>query len=70
MLALATLRIAATYYVFNHTADEPGHIAAGMQWLDQGVYTNESQHPPLARIAAAFGPSWWDVAPPTSRTGI
>ena len=56
LLALATLRIAATYSVFNHTADEPGHIAAGMQWLDQGVYAYESQHPPLARVAGAFGP--------------
>ena len=56
LLAFATLRIAATYSVFNHTADEPGHIAVGMQWLDQGEYTYEFQHPPLARIAAAFGP--------------
>ena len=56
LLAFATLRIAATYSVFNHTADEPGHIAVGMQWLDQGAYTYEFQHPPLARIAAAFGP--------------
>jgi hypothetical protein len=56
LVAFATLRIAATYSVFNHTADEPGHIAVGMQWLDEGVYTYESQHPPLARVAAAFGP--------------
>jgi hypothetical protein len=56
LLALATLRIAATYSVFNHTADEPGHMACGMQWLEQGVYTYEAQHPPLARGAAAFGP--------------
>ena len=56
LLALATLRVAATYAVFNHTADEPGHIAVGMQWLDEGRYTYESQHPPLARIAVAFGP--------------
>jgi hypothetical protein len=56
LIALATLRIAATYAVFNHTVDEPAHIAAGMQWLDEGVYTYESQHPPLARVAGAFGP--------------
>ena len=56
LLALASLRIAATYSVFNHTVDEPGHIGCGMQWLDLGVYTYESQHPPLARVAVAFGP--------------
>ena len=56
LVALATLRIAATYPVFNHTADEPGHIAVGVQWLDEGRYTYEAQHPPLARIAVGFGP--------------
>ena len=53
---LATVRIAATYTVFNHTSDEPAHIACGMEWLDQGVYRWEPQHPPLARVAAALGP--------------
>ena len=56
LVAFATLRIAATYTVFNHTVDEPAHIAAGIQWLDQGVYRLEPHHPPLARIAMAFGP--------------
>src|SRR5207248_6982316 len=49
-------RIIATYTVFNHTADEPAHVACGMEWLDQGVYRWEAQHPPLARVAAALGP--------------
>jgi hypothetical protein len=53
---LATARIVATYAVFNHTIDEPSHIAAGMEWLDKGTYTWEAQHPPLARVAAAIGP--------------
>lgn len=56
LLGLATLRIATTYSFFNETVDEPGHLACGMQWLDQGVYTYESQHPPLARVAVAFLP--------------
>lgn len=56
LVALATLRIALTYSVFNHTADEPGHIAVGVQWWDEGKYTYESQHPPLARIAVGVGP--------------
>ena len=53
---LASARIVATYTVFNHTFDEPIHIACGMEWLDKGTYTCEPQHPPLARVAAALGP--------------
>ena len=56
LVALATVRIAATYTVFNHTADEPAHVACGMEWLAQGEYRWEPQHPPLARVAAALGP--------------
>src|SRR5579863_6716235 len=56
LILLATVRIAATYTVYNHTSDEPAHIACGMQWLDKGVYQWEPQHPPLARVAAALGP--------------
>jgi hypothetical protein len=52
----ASARIIATYNVFNHTFDEPVHIACGMEWLDKGVYTWEAQHPPLSRIMAALGP--------------
>ncbi|HEY1241477.1 MAG TPA: glycosyltransferase family 39 protein, partial [Bryobacteraceae bacterium] len=51
---LASARIVATYSVFNHTYDEPAHVACGMEWLDQGLYRWEPQHPPLARVAAAF----------------
>src|SRR5437868_6602673 len=53
---VATVRIIATYPVFNHTFDEPAHIATGMEWLDRGSYTWEPQHPPLARIFCALGP--------------
>ena len=56
LIAIASVRIAATYTVFNHTSDEPAHIACGMEWLDKGVYQWEPQHPPLARVAAALGP--------------
>src|SRR5580700_8376617 len=47
---IATLRIVATYPVFNHTIDEPAHIACGMEWLSKGTYRLEPQHPPLARV--------------------
>lgn len=55
-VCIATLRIAATYPVFNHTIDEPAHIACGMEWLEKGTYNLEPQHPPLARIFSALGP--------------
>ncbi len=56
LTVLASARIIATYSVFNHTFDEPFHVACGMEWLDKGTYTCEPQHPPLARVAAALGP--------------
>jgi hypothetical protein len=56
LILLASVRIVATYKVFNHMVDEPGHIAAGMEWLDKGVYQWEAQHPPLARVVSALGP--------------
>ena len=56
LVLAASLRMAATYTVYNHTSDEPAHIACGMEWLDQGRYTWEPQHPPLARVAVALGP--------------
>jgi len=56
LILIASVRIVSTYTVFNHTSDEPNHIACGMEWLDKGTYTYEAQHPPLARVAAALGP--------------
>lgn len=46
----------ATYHVFSPTADEPEHLAAGLQFLSEGVYEYERQHPPLSRVAVALGP--------------
>ena len=56
LVALASIRIVSTYTVFNHTIDEPIHLACGMEWLDKATYTCEPQHPPLARVAAALLP--------------
>jgi len=56
LIAIGSARIVATYTVFNHTVDEAGHMAAGMEWLEKGAYTWEAQHPPLARVSAALGP--------------
>ena len=55
-IIVATIRIVTTYQVFIHTADEPVHIACGIEWLDKKVYQYEHQRPPLARVAAAIGP--------------
>ena len=55
LVIFAVARIVATYRVFNQTFDEPAHIACGLEWLDEGQYRYEHQHPPLARVAAALG---------------
>lgn len=56
LLAIALMRITATYSVFNQTWDEPAHVAAGMEWLSRGTYSYEPLHPPLARVMVALGP--------------
>lgn len=56
LVLLGSLRIAATYPVFNHTVEEPAHIAGGMEWLDKHAYKLEPRHPPLARVMDALGP--------------
>src|SRR5580693_9042603 len=55
-VAIASARIISTYTVFNHTVDEPAHIACGMEWLDKGTYHYEAQHPPLSRVMTAVLP--------------
>ena len=47
---------ASTYGVFNDTIDEGIHIACGLEYWQNGEYTNEPQHPPLARAAVALLP--------------
>jgi len=56
LVLVATLRIASTYNVFNHTVDEMFHIACGVEWWSRGTYVEEAQHPPLQRILVGFGP--------------
>lgn len=56
LCAAAVVDIAAGYRTFSQAYDEPAHVACGMEWLDKGKYTLEPLHPPLARVAAAFGP--------------
>lgn len=56
LIRIGSARIVSTYNVFNHTVDEPTHIACGMEWLSKGTSHYEDQHPPLSRIAVALGP--------------
>jgi len=56
LLATGIGRIVSTYHVFNHTIDEPSHIACGIEWWEKGTYTIEAKHTPLARISVALGP--------------
>lgn len=56
LLAVGIGRIAGTYHVFNHTIDEPSHLACGIEWWESGVYRIETKHTPLARISIAFLP--------------
>src|SRR5215472_10514832 len=56
LVVIGSLRIIATYTVFNHTIDEPDNLAAGMEYLSTGRFLYEDVHPPLARVMAAVGP--------------
>lgn len=42
--AVMCARIAVICFTFTQTFDEAAHIAAGMEWLDKGVYAYESAH--------------------------
>lgn len=56
IIGIGAFRIIATYHVFSLTWDERFHIGAGMEWLADGRFTYEPQHPPLARVFTALGP--------------
>jgi hypothetical protein len=56
LVAIATLRIVATWHVFANTGDEPAHLAAGMQYLSQHAYNYDRQHAPMACMMGALGP--------------
>jgi hypothetical protein len=56
LLLAGAIRIAATWNVFSETADEPMHLAAGLQVLTDGEYALQLQNPPLPRVLIAIGP--------------
>lgn len=61
LVVLAVARVAGTYRVLTQTIDEPVHLAAGMEVLDQGQFSYNLMHPPLSRLPIALGP-WLDGA--------
>src|SRR5664279_2147735 len=56
LIGVGIARIVSTYHVFNHTIDEPSHLACGIEWWEKGTYTIEAKHTPLARISIAVLP--------------
>src|SRR3954471_6886419 len=56
MVLIAAARIASTYSVLSVTADEPAHLACGMEYLANHTFQREPKHPPLPRAAAALLP--------------
>ncbi|HJW93367.1 MAG TPA: glycosyltransferase family 39 protein [Thermoanaerobaculia bacterium] len=52
--AVAVIRVAATFHIFNATTDEPSHIANGYAWLTGAPYPRDLLHPPLAQALAAL----------------
>jgi hypothetical protein len=54
LIAVTLLRLIDHYRVTSATYDESCHIAAGMELVDQGKYTYDIHHPPLARVVPAL----------------
>lgn len=48
--------IVGTYSRLSHTWDEPTHIVAGLEWLEIGHYTLQTENPPLSRVPFAIIP--------------
>ena len=48
--------IVTTYQSLSHTVDEPTHVAAGLEWLEDGRYLLHTESPPVARVMSALLP--------------
>lgn len=53
---LGTACIASTYARLSHSWDEPTHVAAGLELLQYGRYTYQTENPPLSRLTIAVWP--------------
>jgi len=53
---VSTAAIVATYSRLSNTTDEPIHVVAGLEFLQDGRYAFWTENPPLARVALAIIP--------------
>ena len=67
---IGVARIASTYREFTQVVDEPGHIAGGMQLLQDGAYDIEMAHAPLGRLFDALGPYFAGLRMPPARQRV
>jgi len=63
LVAIASCRIVSTYDSLSLTADEPYHLACGMQYVANHTYNYDPQNPPLSRAVQALGPYLIGVRP-------
>jgi len=56
VVIVAVVRVASTYAIFSETNDEPMHVSAGLQLLEQHRYDVQTANPPLPRLVLAAGP--------------
>jgi 4-amino-4-deoxy-L-arabinose transferase-like glycosyltransferase len=56
LILVAVMRMAATFHVFAHTADEPTHVGAGLELIQNGTYWLHRDNPPLPRVIMAIAP--------------
>jgi 4-amino-4-deoxy-L-arabinose transferase-like glycosyltransferase len=62
--------IIGSYSRLSHTWDEPTHIVAGLEWLETGRYTFQTENPPLSRVPLAVLPFLNGARmPPADATG-
>ena len=56
MVVVASVQILMAALSLTQTFDEPNHLAAGIEWLQEGSYGLWPENPPLARATTALVP--------------
>jgi hypothetical protein len=56
LMGIACVRIIATYNALSLTADEPFHLACGIEYLSYHSITLDVENPPIAQAVEALGP--------------
>jgi Dolichyl-phosphate-mannose-protein mannosyltransferase len=64
-VAAILVAIVGTYSRLSQTIDEPTHIAAGLEWLQEGRVTLRTENPPVARVIVALGPYFSGIRLPS-----